>query len=375
MPIRNTPVLNLQLYNVITNVFPGEVLISNEDQPGRYSLPQGKASAYKQCKGMLEYAQVEDWGEVYHCDCPVCGDTRKRLYISHLFGSRIIPKGKKTPIAFSKRLVVCHNEGCQSKHAFSPYLQAITEGLDKNEPVLIQEGKEVVKQAFSGFTVSKESEIRLPKGCLSLCSDNMPKGILTALLDRRFDLHELDTEYFIRYAPAGVTWTEKGVDKTFYDDRLLIPIIQERRLVSWQARTILHSEGKKYINYGDARKSNFLYNMDRALMYPHMVICEGVTDAWRVGPNAVALFGKTVSMQQVEIMKDLWGFDGSCVIALDSDAIESAEKIAWLLKAEKVFPKGVAILRLAEGDPDEHSRAEITEKIREVRMRELGIDV
>lgn len=363
--------LNPELYKILEEVFSGEVRVGNPGQPGRFSLPKGKESVYRKIKGMPEYAYVEDWGEVYSVDCPVCGDTRSRLYFSYLYGSSIVPKGRKAPVKFSSRLCICHNEGCQVMDAFIPYRKEIRERLDKASPDAMK-ADAVNEQVFTAFSVPSSAEIALPKGCLSLCSENLPQAVLRELEKRRFDLNELETTFFIKYAPAGVNWIEDGNKKELYDDRLLIPIVQERKLVSWQARSIFSGTSKKYLNYGAANKTEFLYNMDNALLHRDVVICEGVTDVWRVGHEAVAMFGKVMSGQQMQIMKDLWGYDGSAVIALDPDAIDRAEKMKWLLDTCKVFPRGTAVLRLDKGDPDSYARNELLGLIEKCRKDELS---
>ena len=87
-----------------------------------------------------------------------------------------------------------------------------------------------------------------------------------------------------------------------FEDRLLIPVIAGNVLVGWQLRRLvdLPKDPYKYLN-SDMKKSAVLYNMDNAKFCRDIVICEGVTDVWRVGRNAVALFGKHCSPAQLEV--------------------------------------------------------------------------
>ena len=79
------------------------------------------------------------------------------------------------------------------------------------------------------------------------------------------------------------------------------------------------------------QKSATLYNLDRARHHRTVVICEGVTDVWKVGPNGVAVFGKTLSEIQATLLQLSWGRDGTAVVLLDSDArLRASDYLAML---------------------------------------------
>jgi hypothetical protein len=362
-------VLNKELYEALGKIF-GVVRVHSEDSPCTYVMPNNKQFASAAVWGKKKYVSVEDWGEVYGVCCPVCGDRRHRLYFSHAFGSKIIPKDRKTPIYFPTTLVVCHNERCQTTMEFREYRNKLLDCL-QNVP-FITATKEVSTPHAKVFT-AYTNNLEIPKGCIPLLSERLPGYVTDYLSNRRLDMEELSTKYHVVYAPAGISWVENGETKEFYDDRLLIPIIQSRRLVSWQAREIGNSSKQKYLFHGESNKNRYLYNMDNALLHDHIVVCEGVTDAWRVGEQAVALFGKSLSLTQLELMKRLWGARCSCVVALDSDAADSENDIVELLKKHKVFDLGVTGLRLAENDPDSYSRKAINDKIAAVRLKDLNV--
>jgi len=109
--------------------------------------------------------------------------------------------------------------------------------------------------------------------------------------------------------------------------------------------------------------------MDRAWKFKNVVICEGVTDVWRIGEDeklslgAVALLGKNLSKMQMSVMKTLWGYDGRGIVMLDSDAKKECTTAYNFLKAYKIFPKGVKIIYLENGDPSDLSRKELLEQI------------
>jgi len=370
--------LNRSLYDALCGVFGTEVKISNEDQPCSFTIASTKDFVLKHGTKGRTYAVAEDWGEVYSVCCPLCGDRRFRLFISHAMGSKTIPNGRKTPVYFSSKLCVCHNERCHISEEFDIYRGAIRSVL--GEPPLIRaeamEGQpgRIKAKPFSAF----HKNIELPGKCILLDADNLPEHVARYLQQRRLDPVELSSQFHVRYAPAGAIWEEEKdgevVRKEFFDDRLLIPIVQSRKLVSWQARLIGDKENSpKYLNYGPARKNNLLYNFDKALLYPDIVLCEGVTDVWRIGEHAMALFGKNLALPQMDMLKAVWGDTGSCVIVLDEDAGKYSDKIALLLKNAGVFPKGIAVLKLNGGDPDSYSRKDINVLIEDARMAQLGI--
>ena len=151
----------------------------------------------------------------------------------------------------------------------------------------------------------------------------------------------------------------------FYESRVLIPIIQHRILVGWQARSLDPDVKRfKYLFPEGMQKSRWLYNLDQALMYPDVLITEGVPNVWRIGDDSTALFGKVLHQPQMHLMKLIWGFDGLAVLCLDEDTyindIDLA--VADLLRASQAFPRGVSVLRLRGGDPAQHTRE---------RMRQL----
>jgi hypothetical protein len=360
--------LNKTLYHTLKTIF-GEVHIHNEDQPCTYSLPAGNQAAA--IWGKKKYASVEDWGEVYGVCCPICGDKRYRLYFSHVYSGKTTPKGRKTPIYFPNTLIVCHNERCHISPAFKKYKLRIAESLENTPSIQLTEELSTKVKPFTAYT----DQLELPSGSIPLISEKVPGYVLDYLAQRRLDINELVNKYFVRYAPAGIKWMERDKEKELYDDRLLIPIIQSRRLVSWQAREIGNVSNQKYLFHGEAKRNHYLYNMDKALLHDNIVICEGVTDVWRVGDNCVGLFGKSLSLVQLDILKKLWGKGGSAVVVLDCDATKYAERITELCKLHKVFGKGVTMLELkeTEGDPDMFTTKDINKLIEDTREKNLGI--
>jgi len=81
-------------------------------------------------------------------------------------------------------------------------------------------------------------------------------------------------------------------------NRLVIPVLYEGQLVSYQAADMT---GRSDLKYRTAKGeiNQFLYRWDMVdWSRGFLVLVEGVLDAWRVGGNAVATFGTSLTTQQ-----------------------------------------------------------------------------
>ena len=93
-----------------------------------------------------------------------------------------------------------------------------------------------------------------------------------------------------------------------------------------------------------------------------VVVVEGITDAWRLGPGAVATFGIQFTLMQVILLRQ---FESKYIMfdSADPQAIKQAEKLADYLSG---FPGHVEIIETHCGDP-----AELTQKEADALMGEL----
>lgn len=87
--------------------------------------------------------------------------------------------------------------------------------------------------------------------------------------------------------------------------RLFIPIYLDGKMISWQCRDITGKSQLKYIAQDFSKEiisnKDTLYGIDQALG-KSCIIVEGVTDVWRLGPGAVALFGIKYRPAQVKML-------------------------------------------------------------------------
>ncbi len=133
-----------------------------------------------------------------------------------------------------------------------------------------------------------------------------------------------------------------------FSSRIFFPTFDmDGKLCYWVARKIFNDSDKvaKYVN-PKAEKLN-VFNLNR-VKGDHIIICEGVLSAMAAGPEAVAIFGKTATKQQIWLLNSI-KFD-EYIISLDSDA----RKEAFSLASEFINRgKKVSLVELPEReDPD-----------------------
>lgn len=180
----------------------------------------------------------------------------------------------------------------------------------------------------------KASSIKLPPGSQAL------KGVHKKYLRRRkFDPNKLEKIWGLR----GTGCSGK------YKYRIIAPIIVNGRLVSYQGRDCTQ---KQKLKYKACKQENeiidhkeVLYGID-LVQGLSCVLVEGITDAWRLGPGAVASFGISYKPQQCLMLAEKFE---RVVVMYDDDpqAIVQAEKMAWDLS---LYGIDVEIV-LIEGDP------------------------
>jgi hypothetical protein len=324
-------VLNHELHAVLSDIFKGEVEVINPGEPGTvlYDRESGKY-----------YARPTDTSQQFRVNCPFCGDTRGRLFISYLVGADLRHRGQ---FVRTHRLLYCQNENCRT---YDLYKQ-IKEGL--KEPPTIIVPKTVEKARV---------DIKLPAPNFPINSPKAHQGPAKYMESRGFDLEELSVKY-------GVRTCAKISDVEHLGQMILFPYYDGDKLTFWQARMCYDPDNKRMPKYyfpPGAHKSEVVYNRYNALTEQMVVITEGVLDAIRVGDSGVAIFGKHPSVAQTRIMSRAFRRKMG-VLMLDADADKEATKWYEKYKGDALFEKGLFICRLEKGDPADHTRDELWDLI------------
>lgn len=208
-----------------------------------------------------------------------------------------------------------------------------------------------------GLDFSKLAEFK-PRGVLKI-----PPGVgpmLRAhrqyLRGRHFDPTEIERLWHVQGIGKGphLAW------------RLFIPIYFRGEVVSWTTRTI-GERGLRYraADLTDERipRTDLLYGMDACR--DTIIVVEGPTDVWRIGPGAAATLGTGYSRRQVELISRF----PRRVICFDPEP-EAQRRAKKLLREVESFPGDShnAVLERAE-DP---GSVEAVEEVTELRRRFLS---
>ncbi len=132
-------------------------------------------------------------------------------------------------------------------------------------------------------------------------------------------------------------------------NRIFIPTFHAGKITFWCARDFSGSTRyPKYMNPPHRNRRHHVFNLDRARGYADVIITEGVFSAIAAGPNAVATFGKMVTVEQLQYILAA-GFR-THFVALDGDAKPQALYVARWLSSRGA---GVKLVKLPpQDDPD-----------------------
>jgi hypothetical protein len=343
------------LYQAIEKAGLGEIRVANEGEGAIWG-----GTSY--VNGRVQRSLVH-WGESYKLNCPFCNDLRFRLYVPHLYGQPDRENGNRPMTCCVK----CFNEDCLANSEVRRRFADMVLGFRNRN----QRGGWPVKPATRESACSEEP---VPPG-MSLRLTDLPlthPAVRYLTVDRRIPYQVLvDYDLGVCLEPNR----QLTVACWLYN-RIIIPIRFHGELVGWQARYVGEPANKdvpKYVTMPGMKKSQLLYNFDRAVTQPYVVVVEGVTDVWAVGDCAVAAFGKTLSARQHALLGEHWR-GKPVVLLLDADADESREKQSSILRRSGNHP-AVVVVELPDGsDPGTYDTATITNMIR-ARAAEAGVSI
>jgi DNA primase len=208
------------------------------------------------------------------------------------------------------------------------------------------------------FSVRASHPAPAPPAMVSSSAEpNRPLGFALPWIDTR---HPYLAQRGISQAAARLFGVGMYHGNGFLAGRCVIPIRDEMgQLVAYVGRAV-NGEEPKYRFPAGFRKSQVLFNLDRAMQTAgnHVIVVEGFFDALKVhqaGHPVVALMGASFSQRQSELLLSHFA---SVTLMLDGDETgrRAAEVIAQLLKP-KVPVRNVKLPNSVQ--PDQLSSAEI----------------
>lgn len=298
-------------------------------------------------------------GEHYKVNCPVCGDTRHRLWVSYLYGTDDPMTGYRM-----LHLAYCYNERCRQDMLWDFLKQDHFDNFRK-----VPDHAKAVEET----DIETLKPVSLPAGQKAALTQ-LPEGhvALEYLRARGYDPAFLWKHYRVMYY--------EGAEHAYVTRRLVFPVFASLQgsleMVGWQTRSIPNWSARdlpKYFTMAGFPKSRVLYNLHQAHKEKTIVLCEGVLDAIRLHPYGACLFGKTISITQIRILQ-LQAPKAKLVVMLDSDAESEARRIQEQIQHYRACNRlqgsgatTVGRVTLPSGDPGDHSPDELRELIREVK--------
>ena len=306
-------VLNPELFARLKDKF-GEVQVVRPNEPYRPNWVTDPISGRK-VRGAGTVS-----GEAYRLSCPYCGDTKGRLYVNHCW-----MQWDNDAMRSADDMIRCFNEtncfGNQDNRS-KFYSLVYSNSLWLGEKGIVQSNQEEVKppEPEPPGTVVRLSEM----------SENQP--CVAYLKGRGYSIKTLEDWWNIGYV-TSVKWGHHPDCL----NRIYIPMSYKGELVGYQCRYIgdreWTAECPKYRTMRRMPRGRYLYNYDVAIRGRVLVVVEGPTSAWMTGPRSTALWSKSISKDQVNLIRTGWRDDCLVAVMLDGEAVNESLKITAQLKA------------------------------------------
>ena len=238
--------------------------------------------------------------------CRWCSDTSNHLGVNLI--SNVISCWR----CGEKGNVVKLVKDIEQNISFPETLSIMEKYQDFNRLSLIKDEEELVYK----------SKIEIPTFFTKANWPDMPNILKKFLLSRGFD-----PEIICRSKPLYYG----GIAGKF-KHRLILPIVQRGRLISWVGRDLSGKSTIPYLNLEEEKSvlpvKSTLYGYDEAPPGRNVVVVEGPLDQWKLGPGAVATYGTQWTQKQVSLLRGL--NPNKVFIIFDSEemAQESAVKLS-----------------------------------------------
>jgi DNA primase len=259
--------------------------------------------------------------------CPFCNDQSNHLGINIL------------------NLNKCNCWKCGRKN-FVDIVAYILEANHKEAKLFIKDNIDTKNIIFDKeITASIKRRAVLPKEA----TDNFPKMHLKYLKDRGFNPNQVIKKFNLKAC---------GIDGR-YKFRIIIPIYQYHKLVSFTSRDITNKQKLKYLTspHSLIERNKLFFNFDSVSYGDNAIIVEGPMDAMKIGDKCFSFLGVGITNERIlEISKKKIN---NLYIFFDRDHAGryGSEKLARTLAP---LVKEIHVLRLTEKkDPGELTLDEV----------------
>lgn len=290
--------------------------------------------------------------------CPFCNDHKNRLYVEleppyrwHCFHCTL----KGSPIGFVKEYYgVSGREAIDILRNFDydiDDLELSKFNSQYNDSTLTEEEKLLLAM----YDLTKEDEVEqvkytmppLPtntKFLVDTFRDAEAKPFLDYLKSRGVTAQDI-IDHSIGYVKQGTVKLRSDRELTLDDHVIFITYNNAGEPVYWNTRSIHKDAYVKSFNapneeteYG---KKNTIFNLNRAKYTDKIIINEGVFNALTCGESGVATFGKQVTTDQINLLKQAHRRNPAIkyYVFLDRDAYDQGDKLAEQLStfSENVY--------------------------------------
>lgn len=250
-------------------------------------------------KGRRHGMVLDDVGEQYRVNCPICQDQGNRLYISHLYGQPNPHDVQQRRDSLMTWPVRCWNEECFSGHP--ERLRWLADRI-LDPPTLRDRLRLPLRQPLETDETAPIEAARLPGETISL--RELPANHQAR---RYLQSRGLDPDWLTDFYRVGFCIRSDALPEA--EGRLITPIYFEGALIGWQGRIPDEWDWKKlgvskYYTMPRLPKSRILYNWDRARRCRGGVLMEGTTGVWSVGDPGMCSLGKTLSPPQLRLLSE-----------------------------------------------------------------------
>lgn len=325
--------------------------ISNAGVPGSFEFSELNGKKH-----------IHGLGEHYAINCVVdgCNDTRSRLYVHHCFGQTRHFQGFNQE--GDQLLMLAYCQHCQKRIRLSGYLEGYMKAAKDT-------AQETLNFLNSGGSVAPPRRVCPSMGLTIPVHEAHPDDeAVKYLVQRGFNI-----EYLGKVAGAVVMLEHPDLRiQALTQGRLGFPFYVDGELRTWQARLAYDlPKTKKWPPkwWFPGQSSKVPWNVDVASGFEVVILCEGILSAVNMGPAAVAVGGKTLTTESMEIVKKKWkralvALDPDCGINRKPGEADFHERMVSLLKTSGI---DASIVQWTPGDNRDPGDLSLRENIELIR--------